>query len=169
MAMPFLESLVRQGLGANEVLRRYSAARVNVLERVRRQQPELLQVYQKHFGKIRRQKGLGLVRFLKEQEFKRPYTLSLTSRGMPDPRRIPYGKLGMGRKYSYTFRARGRMLDGSTVERWVTITANELRPWGDYAADAAAYFEGADKSGGLVEYTYTHQEIIQRPEEPGPL
>jgi len=129
----------------------------------------MLATYERHFGRIRRTKGLGLVRFLKTQDRKRPYARSLTRAAMPDASRLVIGKLGMGSQYAYTFRARGVGIDGARTERWVTVTSDVLRPWGEMEGDAAAYFEGTDKSGGLVEYRITHQEIISRPVEPGPL
>lgn len=164
MAMPFLESLVRQGLGANEVLRRYGAARASILARVAENEPEMLASYQKHFGRIRRQKGLNLVRFLRAQKIKRPYTRSLTRAALPDDSRLPIGRLGMSHRYAYTFRARGRGPDGQRVERWVTVTTDHLQPWGELEGIAADYFEGTDQSGGLTEYRMTHQDILRRPE-----
>lgn len=169
VAMPFLESLARQKLGKNEILRRYRAATAGVLERIGREQPELLPLYRKHLGKIRRTRGLKLIGWLREQESKRPYALSLTSRARPTIDRLPYGKLGMGHQYAYKFRAIGTGIDGSRTEQWVTVTTDRLVPWGDLVGDAAYYFEGTAKSGGMSDFTITHQDIIRRPEEPGPV
>lgn len=166
MAMPFLEPLALEGVGANEILRRYMGARASVLERVRRTEPELLSAYTKQFGRLRRSEGLALIRHFKLGKPKREYALSLNRDVQPDVNRIRYGHLGMSKPYAYTFRARGRRWDGSRVESYVTVVSDTLRPWGELEGMAADYFEGVDPSGGLVAYSMVHQEIIQRPELP---
>ena len=45
MAMPFIEPLAMEGIGANEILRRYMGARASTLERVARAEHELLSAY----------------------------------------------------------------------------------------------------------------------------
>ena len=164
MAMPFLEPLAMEGVGANEILRRYMGARTSVLARVRREEPELLSAYTKQFGRLRRQEGLALIRHFKQGIKPHAYALHLRRDSMPSLDRVQFGKLDMSKPYAYTFRATGRMMDGTRVERWVTVTSSKLVPWGLVEGDAAGYFEGADVSGGLVEYTFTHQEILRRPE-----
>ncbi len=169
IALPFLESLANTGLGANEILRRYAASRESILAGVRARQSEELQFYERHIGKLRRQRGLGLVRFLKQQTRRRPYSLNLTRRALPTVESLPIGRLGMSHNYAYKFRAEGVLQDGSRVERWVTVTSNRLVPWGDVEGIAQDYFQGEDTSGGLVAYTFVHQDILRRPEAPAPV
>ncbi len=163
MAMPFIEPLAMEGIGANEILRRYMGARTSVLAHVRRATPELLSAYTKQFGRLRRQEGLALIRHFKQGIKPRAYALHLRRDALPDVNRVQLGKLGMSDSYAYTFKALGRLRDGTRVERWVTVTSSRLVPWGHLEDDAAGYFEGVDPSGGLVEYSFTHQEILRRP------
>ena len=169
IALPFFESLAHQDLSANEILRRYMGARESVLARIQREQPELLTTYQKHFGRIRRQKGLGLVRFLKLQVAKRPYALNLTRAAMPTEARVAYGRNGMSHAYAYKFRAVGTDRFGVRGERWVTVTSDKLVPWGTLEGTATNYFASTESSGGMIAYSMTHQEILQRPREGAPV
>ena len=82
---------------------------------------------------------------------------------MPSEDRVQLGKLGMSDSYAYTFRASGRLMDGSHVERWVTVTSPKLVPWGQVEGDAANFFDSEYTVGWLTVTGITHQEILRRP------
>ncbi len=163
MAMPFIEPLAMEGVGANEILRRYMGARTSVLAQVRRTEPQLLSAYTKQFGRLRRQEGLRLIRHFKRGIKPHAYALHLRRDVMPSEARVQLGKLGMSNAYAYTFRSTGRLMDGTYVERWVTITSPKLVPWGQVEGDAANFFDSEYTVGWLTVTGITHQEILRRP------
>ena len=104
-ALPYIESLTAQGIGANEVLRQVTAAGF----------------------KIQRSLGLQAVRMAKGIELSRDYLSSLKLNVQPNPARFPTALTEIRRNYSYSVRITGfDTYTGQTGSRYVTVSTNSV-------------------------------------------